>query len=40
MQSLSVNDCDIPGVNVIKYLGAYLDENLTLKTHIRNKQKK
>ena len=39
MQSLSVNDCDIPGVNVIKYLGAYLDENLTLKTHIRNKKK-
>ena len=37
IQSISVNDCDIPRVNVIKYLGAYLDENLTLETHIRNK---
>ena len=37
VQSLTVNDCDIPRVNVITYLGAYLDESLTLKTHIRNK---
>ena len=34
IQSPSVNDCNIPWVNVNKYLRAYLDENLTLKTHI------
>ena len=35
--SLSVNDCDIPKVNVIKYLGTSLDQGLTMKSHIKNK---
>ena len=34
---LSVNECAIPKVTVIKYLGTYLDQNLSIKLHIRNK---
>ena len=34
---LKVNDCEISKVNTIKYLGTYLDQSLSLKTHINNK---
>ena len=37
IEILSVNDCDIPKVNVIKYLGTYLDRSLSMKVHIKNK---
>ncbi|KAJ8026390.1 hypothetical protein HOLleu_34216 [Holothuria leucospilota] len=36
-QTLSVNNCEISKVNVIKYLGAYLGKNLTMKSQIQSK---
>lgn len=36
-QTLSVNKCEISKVNVTKYLGVYLDKNLTMKSHIQSK---
>ena len=36
-QNLVVNNCEIGKAHVIKYLGVYLDENITMKTHIKQK---
>ena len=39
LKSLKIDDTKILAKSVIKFLGAYLDESLYMKTHIANRTK-
>ena len=40
LKSLNIDDTTIWAKLIIKFLGAYLDESLNMKTHITNRTKK